>query len=252
LKAGSFTDRHPYLFVGLLEVLVIIVYLLAGAAATILSLPTVSLYLAANIVLAIVTAGILTATHRWREVGFRALSSPRVLPLFALPFVPVLFNLAFGVQTQSVNDVLIFLLLAASVGFVEEAIFRGLMLRAIAPRGIWRAAAITAVLFGVSHSLNALAGSSVAYTLLQVAYALAIGFAFAAVALRARAIWPLVIIHCLIDFAGYIAADRLGATEVESAVMIISVAYVVVFTAYGLFLLRNTSPSLKKAAAAPV
>ena len=36
------------------------------------------------------------------------------------------------------------------VGFVEEAIFRGLMLQALKARGLWQAAVVTALLFWLS------------------------------------------------------------------------------------------------------
>ncbi len=96
-------------------------------------------------------------------------------------------------------------MLAGLIGFVEEVFFRGLILRAIAPRGLWKAAIISSIVFGLLHSLNPLAGANPLDTLLQLGYTLAIGFGFAAVALRTRVIWPLVLIHGLIDFASFLA-----------------------------------------------
>ena len=151
-----------------------------------------------------------------------------------------MINLSFGIAQISILQFAIFFVVAGLIGFVEEVFFRGLILRAIAPLGLWRAATISSVIFGVAHSLNILSGSNPVSTLLQIGYALAIGFAFAAVTLRTGVIWPLVIIHALIDFAGFIAAGKTDAsTTVSTSSIMMSVIYIVTFTVYGVFMMQS-------------
>jgi CAAX protease family protein len=76
------------------------------------------------------------------------------------------------------------ILLALMIGFVEESVFRGLMLTALREPGEWWAIVVTSVLFGVTHLANVLAGATLLETVSQVAYSVAIGVAFAALVLR--------------------------------------------------------------------
>lgn len=231
----SFATRHPSWFVALLEVAVVLAYLLAGTVAHLLRLPNAAIYGLANLGLALLVALLLTRMGWWRTVGLRR-EMPRDLRYFALPFLPMLVNMVPGVDLRSFAFVLGMLAIALLVGFVEEGVFRGLMLRALLPRGPWTAVVATAVLFGLTHALNVLAGKSPVDDAAQVCYALAVGFAFAAVALRTGFLWPLVVAHGLIDFASYVQADVTYPAGLDLAIV---AAMTAVFAGYGLFLMRR-------------
>ena len=120
---------------------------------------------------------------RWRSIGFRAPRRRRDLLYFLVPFLPVILNVVPGLQFIGAAEVTGLLLLALMVGFVEESVFRGLMLTALRERGVWRAIIATSVLFGLTHLANVLAGATVLETISQVAYTIAFGVAFAALVL---------------------------------------------------------------------
>ena len=73
---------------------------------------------------------------------------------------------------------LIAVLTMLTVGYVEEVIFRGLLFKAMEKESVKRAIIISAVTFGAGHIINLLTGQASFDTLLQIAYATAIGFAF--------------------------------------------------------------------------
>ncbi|TFC86407.1 CPBP family intramembrane metalloprotease [Cryobacterium sp. TmT2-59] len=139
------------------------------------------------------------------------------------------------------EEVVFFALLACLVGFVEEVFFRGLILQAFAPSGFWRAAVVSSVVFGATHSLNLLFGADPLATMLQMVYAMALGFGFAAVTLRTGVIWPLIVIHALIDFAGFVTAEATVMTRVSPIDVVIYGGYVAVFTTYGIVMMRAVS-----------
>ena len=58
------------------------------------------------------------------------------------------------------------------------------MLNALKASGAWKAAIITSLLFGLTHALNVLTGKSVIEDAAQIFYAVAIGFAYAALVLK--------------------------------------------------------------------
>jgi uncharacterized protein len=235
----AFAVRHPYCFVAALQVLVLAVYLAAGTVAQVAGLPGLWLYTTANGVLAVAVGAVLTATRWWRKVGFRAPRRPRDLLWFVLPFLPVVVNLVPGVEFVDALTVTGLLALALAVGFVEESVFRGLMLTALAPRGAWRAIIVTSVLFGVTHLANVLAGATLAETVSQVLYAGAFGVAFAALVLRKGIIWPLVLAHFAIDAVYFL--QRPGFEFSEAWTVAINTVLIVVFTAYGVFVMRGVS-----------
>ncbi len=230
-----FVERHPYWFVAILEIIVIVVYLMAGTIASVAQLSNQALTGIANSALSVLVIGALSALGWWRAVGFRRPAHPRHLLFFLPLFLPILINLGVGLNVPGLWLFTELLALALLIGFAEEAVFRGLMLNALKARGLWRAAIITSLLFGLSHSLNLLSGKSGADILIQVAYALAVGFAFAAVVLKHGVLWPLVVAHTLIDFTSFIGKDTVPAVWNVVA----GVALTFLFMAYGLYIMAR-------------
>lgn len=113
------------------------------------------------------------------------------------------------------------------------------MLQALKPFGHWRAVIITALLFGLTHALNALTGKSPLESVLQIGYAVAIGFAYAALTLKKDVIWPLVLTHFLTDFVYFIQKPGFSFESFWQPFIVISLT--VGFTAYGIFLMRQKS-----------
>lgn len=253
MQPNSFAMRRPYLFSALIVILILAVFLIAGTAVFMLepSNPDLSLYFIANLSLSVIFLILLAVRRWWKSVGLQAPSQRQPLWLYALPVLPVLSNLVFGIQARSFTNILLYALLALAIGFVEEVAFRGLILRALAPRGVWRAAIISAVLFGLSHAMNALAGSVTLDVLLQIAYTCAIGFCFAAIALRAGTIWPLILIHALIDFASFLANDGFNHAATGAFDIVTAAVYTLAFTAFGVYLLRSAHQPVKTMQARP-
>jgi membrane protease YdiL (CAAX protease family) len=243
LRVQRITVKRPYLFSIVIVVTISVVNLASVSLAT--ALPRLSpiwLGILAELVLAVLAIVLLTALRAWRNAGFQALSSLKDLRFYwvpVLPLLPVLVAVVTGTFRMRVDEVAFFLVLACLVGFAEEAYFRGLMLRALVSAGPWRAAVISSALFGVLHLQNLLFGADLTGTLLQVGYATAMGFGFAAVTLRTGVIWPLVVIHALIDFAGFVTSGETVAGHVSTTDAAVYGLYILVFVAYGLFMMRS-------------
>ncbi|MBR2571929.1 MAG: CPBP family intramembrane metalloprotease [Clostridia bacterium] len=85
------------------------------------------------------------------------------------------------------------------VGYVEEVVFRGLLFKAIAKDSLRQGIVISVLTFGIGHISNLFTGHEVAETLLQVLYAVAIGFLFVTLFHFSGSLWPCIITHSLID-----------------------------------------------------
>ena len=131
MRTPGFAERHPYVFVALVEVMVIAVYLAAGTVAHLRHLGTVQMYTLANLALAVVVAFQLTRMRWWTATGLRAAGSLRDLPWYLVPLVPMAINWIPGIDLGSARHLLLVFALTLMVGFVEEAVFRGLMFTAL-------------------------------------------------------------------------------------------------------------------------
>ncbi len=242
--------ERPFLLTGLVVATVGVVALSAGLSVVAFTWSADAVELAAEFVLAVVVVVVVTRMRWWRVIGFHRLRTMRDLRFFWIPLFPVLMALPAAVAalaglgpTRALERLAFWLVLAALIGFVEEVCFRGLVLRALAPRGIWLAAVASSILFGLMHVVNLLFGAGLDATLLQVGDATAMGFAFAAVVLRTGVVWPLVVIHALVDVVAFAAADATTATDVTGGDVLVSAVYAAMFTVYGILVLRGLRAS---------
>ncbi len=188
----------------------------------------------------------LTALGWWRMSGFAQRPTWSTilpfLPLLLIPLMPLLFGSGFKVTDPW--DIAVLVVTYLALGFGEEAIFRGVVLRALAPRGWMHAAVLSAILFGSMHLVNLAIGNNPGNVGFQVVYTALIGFAYAAAALVTGAIWPLILIHFAQDFinamqqAPYTTTSS-STTGIDVASGLINVAILMIFAAYGYWLLRH-------------
>jgi CAAX protease family protein len=238
-------QRRPLLFSGLLLLLVLGTFFIAGAIATIMHWPAIAIALVGDSVLALVAVFLLGRLHWWREVGFRLPPPSRALWFFLVPCLAVVANAVFARLVHPVFDnvltsLLLYFTVAMLVGFVEETYFRGLMLHALLVRGPWQAAIISSILFGLAHLLNIGVGQNLAATVVQIVDAFAIGFLFAALALRAHTILPLIVIHGLTDFFGFLALNGTVVTQgLNVFAVVVTAAEALIYLIVGVIVLQG-------------
>ena len=81
-----------------------------------------------------------------------------------------------------------FALFALMVGLAEKGFLRGVVLRALQPRGAVRAAVLSSLVFGRAHLLNMIHGRDPVRAIVQTVYATLIGIGFAGPRLNAGTI----------------------------------------------------------------
>lgn len=230
-------QQRPYRFCLLLLLVLIVANAAALAVSRSMGVPVTFVLVFSELLVAALLVLIVFRLGWWSEIGFTRPERPGALWLFAPALLLPLGNLTFGLAPVAARELLLFALLAALSGFVEEVIFRGLMLRALLVRGERAALLGTSGLFGVAHAGSLAAGSDPLYVVLQIAYSLAIGFSFGAMALRGRLLWPLIAAHGLGNFIAFINVGERFAGHLATVVA----AYIVAFVGYGLFLVRASS-----------
>ena len=121
------------------------------------------------------------------------------------------------------------------VGYTEEVIFRGLLFKAIEKDSIKQAIVISAVTFGIGHIVNLLTGQGTISTILQVAYAIAIGFSFAMCFYKGGSLIPCIVTHSIINMTSKISIHN----EDQMWSYIIAIFIIVVAGSYALYLKKQ-------------
>ncbi len=180
--------------------------------------------------LVLVPVLLLTWLGWWDEAGFNSPSSWRNLALLWLPALLVLVvPLVRGLKPVDVGTIATLSLGYLLVGFREESLYRGLMLRVLQPIGPVRAVILAGVLFGAAHLGNFFIRSNPALVVAQIVGATCFGIALGALRLRTGTIWFLILIHALSDL--FLRFTLLPAIPLE-------VARDIVLLIYGIYLLR--------------
>ena len=127
-------------------------------------------------------------------------------------------NLWYGVaMNMSPQETVLYVLAMFCVGFPEELIFRGLLFRAMARNGVKSAIIVSSVTFGIGHIVNQINGSGAELlpNLLQVLYAVAIGFAFVMIYCRTKSLMPCIIVHSVFNGLSAFANEAVMTTQRE-------------------------------------
>ena len=86
-----------------------------------------------------------------------------------------------------------------NVGFIEEVIFRGFLFKMMAKENVKRAMIVSALTFGTGHIVNLLNGAELVSTIMQVCYAVCLGYLFVVVFYKSKFLIPCIVIHGVIN-----------------------------------------------------
>ena len=121
-----------------------------------------------------------------------------------LYFIPLLLivsvNLWNGINiNNSLEETIFYMFNMINVGFIEEIIFRGFLFKMMAKDNVKWAIIISSVTFGIGHIINLFNGSDLVFTLLQIGYAISIGYLFVIIFYKSKSLIPCIITHSLVN-----------------------------------------------------
>ena len=156
--------------------------------------------------------------------------------LYYLPLVVIASSsLWFGVgMKMSPVEAALRVISMLCVGFLEEVIFRGFLFKAISATNLKRAVIISSVTFGIGHIVNLLSGAPMFETLMQIIYAVALGFLFTIIFLKSGSLIPCILTHSAINSLSTFARVQTGAQ-----LIVITIALTVISVAYSAWILRQ-------------
>ena len=157
-------------------------------------------------ILAVLSAGLFFFVRKHGLLRKYGLCKPQTDSAGMLYYAPLILlltaNLWYGVGlNQPPLETVLYVLSMFCVGFLEELIFRGLLFQAMAKDGVRSAIVVSSVTFGIGHIVNLVNGSGVELVpnLLQVVYAIAIGFAFVMIYVKSKSLMPCILTHSVFN-----------------------------------------------------
>lgn len=187
----------------------------------------------------------------WRDVGFGKITWTSVLwlaPTLLLSLISgagAIMAIASGnPSSREIQSVVLVGLLTLLVGFSEETMFRGILLRgALARYNVIASLLISAVGFSLLHSVNIFGGEQTNEVGSQMFATLMDGLFMAPIAILVGNLIPLIIAHFLWDFI-LLAPTQVASTEVSSGFFalaqasIIPIQYVLMIVAWIVVFIR--------------
>ena len=130
-----------------------------------------------------------------------------------LYFVPLVImsgvNLKNGLGLNAPLAVSVLMAVQLAVaGYVEEIIFRGFLFRAMEKDNLRTAIIVSAVTFGVGHIVNLGNTADTLGVLLQVCYAIAIGFMYTIIVYKGGSLWPCIVSHMFVNASSTFALEQ--------------------------------------------
>lgn len=201
-----------------------------------------------NIILAVVSLYMIKVNRLKELAGISKVTPKKITLVIIGGLYLVLLNIIFGddITNATITNVSVLLIYCISIGLSEELSIRGFLQSSLVHyfKNPKKAVFIASLFFGVVHLIHFDKG--IYGELSQVFYATFIGVMFGVLLLITKRIYPLIIIHTLIDFFAKI--DRVGqdfnieninvnATSLPNAVL--SVLIVLPCLLYGMFLMKK-------------
>ena len=185
-----------------------------------------------NTILSIFLIVLIILIKRVKYYGITKPNDSKKFLYFIPLFIISLFNLRRGIHiNNTASEIIFFILTMINVGFIEEIIFRGFLFKMMEKSNVKSAIIVSSITFGIGHIVNLLNGADLVPTLLQVCYAIAIGYMLVIVFYKSKSIIPCVIFHSIFN--------ALSIFNTGKSSIIGSIILIVMCLGYTLYINKN-------------
>lgn len=156
----------------------------------------------------VIILAFIKRNNLYKEYGLCTSKLKASKMLYYLPLAIIAtFNLRYKLDIN-IDGKGFYLVCMLFVGFIEEILMRGFLFKSIAKENVKGAIIISSITFGLGHIINLINGSgaNLIDNLLQIIFAMAIGFLFVLIFYVSGSIWPCVIVHSFINVTSVLVA----------------------------------------------
>ena len=192
--------------------------------------------------------GIVLCLKKKKLLSYYGINSLKELEyknlIFCLPMIIIaLGNLRYGIHINDSWDQIVYISLEAlGVGFAEEILFRGFLMKAIMNKSATAAIIVSSTVFGIIHIFNLLYGADTVATLAQVVYATALGLMFSVFFYKTNNIVPCVICHSIINMTSTFLPNDLSNKQLCTGWII----FIIPSVFYAWYLYKTEKDLVKK------
>lgn len=202
---------------------------------------TKSVSAALHIVMSLILFFWIRKNHLSVKYGFCRSVIPAKRFLYYLPLI-ITASTAFwgGIKLQyGFPEALLFFISMCCVGFLEEVIFRGLLFRAMEKDNLKTAIIVSALTFGLGHIVNLFNGKDIQSAIVQVVFAVLVGFVLVMIFYYGRSLVPCIVFHSANNALRVFSAE--GSLSPQAEMILNLLIIVVVLGGYLLYLIKAFS-----------
>lgn len=229
----SFLEKHPIIHSILVTILFLLVISIGGAISSMFGVDSKITLFIAYLLLSIFILIYIKNKNHWSDYGFSRLDSMdrktliSYIPLFIIAMIPVIAGFSSTITFMDVIYIFLFMILVA---FVEETVFRGIIIHLLHKKSLLVAIFGSSILFSIPHILNALNGKELGQTMFQIAFALVVGVLLALLIIRNKNIIPLILYHFINNTLSSLTNPNIDASlnlALNLVVFGISILYII-------------------------
>lgn len=167
---------------------------------------------------------------------------------FFLPLIIVACSgIIFGVKLQyTIPETILYMVSMLCVGFLEEIIFRGFLFVGMAKNNVKAAIIVSSITFGLGHIVNLLNGKPFFETMVQIIFAVFVGFTLVALFYKGKSLVPCMVFHGVNNALSAIEKSNeeiagVFAMSKESFEMALLAAFILILAVYSIVMFRKLS-----------
>ena len=141
--------------------------------------------------------------------------------LYFIPLVVIsTINIWNGFNiNNSVKEIIFNIITMINVGFIEEIIFRGFLFKMMEKENTKKAIIVSAITFGIRHIVNLLNGADVIPTIIQICYAISLGYLFVIIFYKSKSLVPCIITHAVINSLAIFNVESIMSLYISSLIL---------------------------------
>lgn len=186
-----------------------------------------------NAIFSLILISLIILLKRTKYYGLCRVNNPKKFLYFIPLYLIATVNIWPGISINNSNlEIIFYILTMINVGFIEEIIFRGFLFKAIEKDNVNKAIIISAVTFGIGHIINLINGADFIPTLIQIIYAIALGFLFVIIFYKSKSLIPSILTHSLIN------SLSIFAVKSNSSLYIIPMFLIIISICYSIYIIK--------------
>ncbi|MGM0438770.1 MAG: CPBP family intramembrane glutamic endopeptidase, partial [Bacillota bacterium] len=161
------------------------------------------------------------------------------IPLLVLAIMPLSAGISQELTLREIGYFFVYMILVA---FVEEIVFRGIILRILSRKGIITAIFGSSIMFSVAHLMNTLQAKNLESTIIQTLYAFIIGVILAILVIKTNNIILPIIYHYINNVVSSINTNN--ETLLDLIITYLMFTLAIIYAVYLLNLIKQDNENI--------